>query len=68
MPNEPMRDYLTTAEAAEHLGISRQTLYTWLEHGLPTHQPAGERGRRRFYREELDAWLRSRCSETEVAA
>lgn len=52
--------YIGATDAARHLGVSRQTVYRWLELGLPSHQPAGPRGRRIFKLTELDAWIDSR--------
>lgn len=49
-------------EVSKHLGVHRATVYRWLDDGLPSHQPRGENGRRLFDLEEVDEWLRSRCS------
>jgi len=52
--------YMTTAEVAEHLGVSRQTIARWLELGLPSLQPAGKGGRRIFHLADVRAWLAAR--------
>lgn len=55
-------------DTAEHIGVSRATLYRYLAAGLPSHQITGANGRRFFDLAEVDAWLRSRCTDREAAA
>lgn len=49
-------------EAARYLGVTPQTLRVYeKDHGLPVHRMGtGPKAQRRFYRTELDRWLRSR--------
>lgn len=49
--------WLSVDEIAEYLGISRDTVYTWLStRGLPGHRV----GRLwKFKRDEVDAWVRA---------
>lgn len=55
------RRWLTTDQVMEYLAIgSKQTLRKLRTEGLPTHELAGMH---RFDREEVDEWLRSRCSD-----
>ncbi len=49
-------------EICAHVGVSRPTLYSYMEQGLPSHQPAGEKGRRLFDSAAVDAWIRNRWS------
>ena len=48
--------WLSVEEIADYLGISRDTVYTWLNtRGLPGHRI----GRLwKFKRDEVDAWVR----------
>lgn len=65
---KPPERWLSVNAAAAHIGVSRATLYRYLElEGLPSHQPAGARGRRLFDVAEIDAWLRNRCSDRGAA-
>jgi len=50
--------WLSVGEIAKHLGVSRDTVYRWIEEeGLPAHKT----GRLwKFDREEVDRWVRSR--------
>lgn len=52
-----LSDYLKTADAAEHLGVSQNTLRKWAEHGkIAVHRnPAN--GYRLFLRKDLDSFL-----------
>jgi excisionase family DNA binding protein len=52
--------------AAEHLDVTPRTIARWIEqHDLPVHRVGvGRRAVQRFYRAELDQWLRSRCSDS----
>jgi excisionase family DNA binding protein len=49
--------WLSVDEIADYLGISRDTVYTWLStRGLPGHRI----GRLwKFKRDEVDAWVRA---------
>ena len=53
-----LSDYLKTAEAAEFLGVSENTLRTWAANGvIPMHRnPAN--GYRLFKQSDLDAFLK----------
>jgi excisionase family DNA binding protein len=53
-----LSDYLKTAEAAEFLGVSQNTLRTWAGDGaIPMHRnPAN--GYRLFRKSDLEAFLR----------
>jgi excisionase family DNA binding protein len=53
-----LSDYLKTAEAAEFLGVSENTLRTWAGDGaIPMHRnPAN--GYRLFRKSDLEAFLR----------
>lgn len=54
-------DWMTPTQAAEYLGISRRTLTSYLEAGLPSHQPLGPGTRRFLNAKEIDEWLTNRC-------
>jgi excisionase family DNA binding protein len=49
--------WLSVDEAAEYLGVKRDTIYRWIKnHNLPTYKV----GRLwKFKAEELDAWVKS---------
>lgn len=49
--------WLSVDEIAEYLGVSRDTIYTWIDgKGLPAHRL----GRLwKFKREEVDSWVKS---------
>lgn len=53
-----LSDYMKTAEAAEHLGVSQNTLRKWAEQGkIPVHRnPAN--GYRLFRQKDLEAFLK----------
>ncbi|MDA7918242.1 helix-turn-helix domain-containing protein [Mariniblastus sp.] len=52
---EKLSDYLKTAEAAEFLGVSQNTLRTWGRRGkVPTHRTPIN-GYRLFRKQDLDA-------------
>lgn len=53
---------MTPAEAARYLQVTPQTLRTYeRDLGLPVHRlGAGPKAQRRFYRVELDTWVKSR--------
>jgi citrate synthase len=50
--------FLTATQAAEYLGVSRQTIYAYVSRGLLTSEPTGDRSRR-YSRAALDQ-LRAR--------
>ena len=54
-----LSDYLKTAEAAEFLGVSQNTLRTWAASGaIPMHRnPAN--GYRLFKRDDLETFLKT---------
>ncbi|HBJ8545855.1 TPA: helix-turn-helix domain-containing protein [Listeria monocytogenes] len=59
-----MKDTMSAKEAAEYLGVSRQTIYVWANYaGLPSKQPNGRI--RIFSRSQIDDWVKS--NENEVA-
>ena len=53
---------LSSAEAADYLGVSRQTLYAYVSRGLLVSEPSSEGRERRYPRWALDE-LRARRSE-----
>lgn len=52
-----MKTWLTVAEAAEHAGVSRDTIYTACERREVRHARVGGRRAIRFRAEWIDAWL-----------
>ncbi|MCF7971358.1 MAG: helix-turn-helix domain-containing protein [Methylococcaceae bacterium] len=49
--------WLSVAEIAEHLGVSKDTIYTWItKRQLPAHK-MGKLWK--FKTEEVDAWVRN---------
>lgn len=57
--------WLSVEEIAEHLGISRDTVYAWIsKKGMPAHRV----GRFwKFQRVEVDAWVRSGGADESTA-
>lgn len=55
---------MDASEAAAYLGVGLTKLRDWeREQNLPVHRlGSGPKAHRRFYRSELDTWLRSRCT------
>lgn len=52
-------DWMTTKEVAERLRIGRTTVYHWMKHhDLP--RPLKMGGKRRWRRDEIEAWIESR--------
>jgi citrate synthase len=49
-----MSPYLTAAEAAERLGVSRQTLYAYVSRGLLRAHDADDPRERRYRRDEVE--------------
>lgn len=55
--------WLSVEEIAEHLGISRDTVYTWVnEKGMPAHK-VGKLWK--FQKVEVDRWIRSGKASTD---
>ena len=53
-------DDMSINQAAEHAGVSRQSLYDWFQQGLPFHTVPNEFGvgtRRVVRSSEMDAWI-----------
>lgn len=49
--------WLSVEEIAEHLGVTKDSVYRWIEkRGLPAHK-VGKLWK--FKKEEVDAWVRS---------
>jgi len=66
MENCAMTDrWLSVEEIAEHLGISKDTVYAWIsKKGMPAHRV----GRFwKFQRVEVDAWVRSGGADESAA-
>lgn len=56
---------LTVDEVAVYMRISRNSVYNYIKNGwIPAHKLPGERGYR-FYRNEIDEWLKSRKTRGE---
>ena len=54
--------WLSVGEIAEHLGVSRDTVYTWVnEKGMPAHK-VGKLWK--FQVKEVDKWVRSGKART----
>jgi excisionase family DNA binding protein len=53
------RRWLSVNELAAHFGKDRATMYRWLRLGMPGHRPGGSL---LFDLDEVEAWVRSRCS------
>jgi excisionase family DNA binding protein len=53
--------WLSVDEIAAHLGVSRDTVYRWIDNrGLPAHKV----GRLwKFKKDEIDEWVRTGCAE-----
>ena len=64
--------WLTVADAAQHAGVSRDTVYTAVERGEVRHVRIGGRRAIRFRVEWIDGWLERHASgpgaEEQVAA
>lgn len=57
--SEKLNDYLKTAEAAEFLGVSQNTLRTWAKQGQIPVQVNPVNNYRLFRREDLQSFLDS---------
>ncbi len=53
-----LSDYMKTAEAADHLGVSQNTLRKWAERGDIPMQRNPANGYRLFKRSDLDVFLK----------
>lgn len=61
---KPPDGYVTTAQAAQLLGISRTTLYRWSKaEGLPIRRPRGADRGGVVNLEELNTWMRARYQD-----
>lgn len=58
---DTIKRYLTVAETADYLGISRWTIYRMLKDGLIPHTSFSKRVKR-FDREKIDQWLLDRTT------
>jgi len=60
---------MSVDEAAAYLLVTSRTVDRWIATGgLPVHRLGdGPKAPKRFYRSELDAWVRSRCSDNTPA-
>ena len=58
---------MTAKQAADYLQVNWQKLRDWeVRLGLPVHRlGVGPKAQRRFYRAELDQWVKSRCINTD---
>lgn len=67
MPNDSneVEPYITAEEAAEYLGLSRQTIYNKCSLGQLPHYKSPS-GLLRFRRSELDEWMRGQPVEKEA--
>lgn len=59
-------------QAAAYLGVTPRTIDRWIkDSGLPVHRTGptgvGRKPHRRFYRSELDTWLRNRYDSDRAA-
>lgn len=53
-------DWLTKAEAARHLRVSRSMIERWMRVGLPCHRDPVRGYVIRFRASEIDAWMEGR--------
>lgn len=66
LPDNTDEGWLTTKEAARHLGFAVQTLYNKVQNNptFPAHKAGGGRTLR-FKKAELDAWVRGQMDPAE---
>lgn len=51
------KETMTSQEVAEYLGVSRQTIYAWTNHGnLPCRQVNNRK--KLFSKEKVDEWIK----------
>ena len=62
-----MKTWLNVAEAAEHSGVSRDTIYTACERGELRHARIGGRRAIRLKPAWIDAWLEQHARGAEAA-
>lgn len=56
--------WLSVEDIAEHLGVSRDTVYTWVnERGMPAHK-VGKLWK--FQIKEVDSWVKSGKAKSET--
>jgi len=60
------QEWLTVDEAAEYLRASRRTIYKLCEDGQLVSYRTGERGHRRFRKEDLDRAMKRSVPESET--
>ena len=59
----PAERWLSVEEIAEHLGVSRDSIYRWAEHGK---MPAHKVGRQwKFWVNEVNDWVRDGSAKQE---
>lgn len=65
--NEIKSEYLSTKDAAQYLGLAVRTLEGWrLQGGGPRFIKlmGGKKAKVRYTREQLDAWMKSRMTDS----
>jgi DNA-binding transcriptional MerR regulator len=57
---------MTAKQAAAYLQVNPERLGEWEKrYGLPTHRLGpGPKAQRRYFADELDEWIKSRCIDT----
>lgn len=55
--------WVTLSAICDRLGKSPATVHRWIRLGMPKHQPAGKGGDLLFQPDEVDEWVKSRCSD-----
>ena len=60
------QEWFTVEEAAEYLRVSRRTIYKLCEEGQLVGYRTGNRGHRRFRREDLDRVMKKGIPESET--
>ncbi len=51
--------YLETEQLAKALKVHINTIYLWVQRGLPCYRATAPKGRYRFLLPEVQAWLKS---------
>jgi excisionase family DNA binding protein len=62
------KPYLTVAEVAELVGLSKPTIYSAIADGKLRAWRPWSRGDRRILREDLDAWMKHTSADTNGVA